>query len=369
MSGFLIAAIFLGVIIGFSIIMKKIYRCYWSKNLYYELQPSNCAVFEGETITVIYCLTNRAKLPLPWVHITYRMSRFLVILDNVSQKINRGEMRNLVYVVGANRNAIRKSTVLCRKRGYYKIKEVSISANNPLMTQFTTEKRELKFELIVYPRIVDYDESMFLLKQEQGDKNNRRFVNPDPFTFKGIREYQQYDSFRQINWSATAKTGVMMSNVYDFTISQDITVILNLQKLDINNEYLHEEAIRLAAYICRSCFNKGVSVSLLCPSGNGEVTRVSAGVSGAQLEIIYTALAFIDLLRVNKTFPNDYSVDAEKSYVLISSYYGKDVQNEFSKLQEKSADAVWIIPHCEGDIIEVDCGNIVCMEVQPNAHS
>ena len=369
MSGFLTAVIFLGIIIGFSIIMNKIYRCYWNKNLYYEIKPSDSAVFEGETITLVECLTNKAKLPLSWIHVSYRMSRFLVFLDNVSKKINRGEMRNLMYVAGANKSAIRKSTVLCSKRGYYKIEKLSISANNPLMTQFTADRREFKFELIVYPRIVDYDESVFLLKQEQGEMNNRRFVNPDLFTFKGIREYQQYDSFRQVNWSATAKTGALMSNVYDFTVSQDITLVLNLQRLETNDEYLHEEAIRLAAYICRNSLNKSISISLLCPSGDGEITRISPGVSGSQLEIINTALAFIDLEKANKTFPNDYSVDAKNSYVLISAYYGKDVQNEFSKLLEKSTDAVWIIPHCEGEIIKIAGENIVCMEVQFNAHS
>ena len=326
MTGIIIAGSLLIAILGFSILQKAVYRRYWNKDLVYSLQSSKGAVFEGEKVTITDSLANRKKLPLPWVHVSYKLSRFLVFLDNVSKKVSRGEWRTLLYIVGMNKTVSRKSTVLCSKRGYYTATDISIASNNLFMTEYVAEDVSLHFDLLVYPRIVNYSESVIPLKKMLGDISVRRFTDPDPFTFKGVREYQPYDSFRQINWKATAKIGEIMSNIYDFTVYQDIVVLLDLfHYADYNRNFVHEEAIRIAAFVCRDCIGKGIPVRLVCPASNGKPTQMSCGLSNAHLEKIYTALAFIDLDKFNHSVTDFIPDTNETAYILISSSSEKRV--------------------------------------------
>jgi uncharacterized protein (DUF58 family) len=326
MAAIIIAGSLLIAILGFSILQKAVYHRHWNKELVFSLLSSKSAVFEGEKVTITDSLTNRKRLPLPWVHVSYKLSRFLVFLDNVSKKVSRGEWRILLFIVGVNKTVSRKSTVLCSKRGYYTATEITVASNNLFMTGYVTEDVSSPFNLLVYPRVVSYSESIIPLKKMLGDISVRRFTDPDPFTFKGVREYQPYDSFRQINWNATAKTGEIMSNIYDFTVYQDISVLLDIQNYtDHNRNFVHEEAIRIAAFICRNCIDRGIPVSLVCPAPDGNPTHISSGLSNAHLEKVYATLAFINLDRLNNTIVDYIPDKKDAAYILISSSGEKQV--------------------------------------------
>ena len=354
MSALIAALISIVVVFGFSWLQMLVYRRVWSRNLSFELHTSSAAVFEGERVTLTDSLRNANKLPLPWIHVTYRLSRNLVFLDDENKKTPRGERRNLLLVAGVNKTVARKSTVLCEKRGCYPASSLLISSNNLLMTHYGMEKRETGFCQLVYPRIVEYPEAMIPFKKMLGDVPVKRFIDPDPFTFRGVREYQPYDAFRQINWNAAAKTGVLMSNIYDFTVTQDITVILNLQKYGkFNRDYVHEEAIRLAAFYCRQCLGMGIPVSLICPARDGKPMRIAAGLGKAHLETIYAALAYVDMDKWNASVIDYIPSVSDRAAVLISPYHERDIHEKFLSLRERSAGSFWVIPYSAGDEVAI----------------
>jgi len=354
MTGIIIAVGLIIIVFGFSAFQKVIYRRNWAKNLTFRLSSSNSAVFEGEKAVLIDSITNNKWLPLPWIHISYSLSNALAYLDNTGSRVDPGNRRSMVIIVGVKKTVSRKSTVLCSKRGHYQAADLVLMSNNPLMTNMLSEARPLRFSLLVYPRLVDYPESVIPLRKLMGELQVRRFIDPDPFTFKGIREYQSYDSFRQINWRATAKTGELMSNIYDFTVSQDITVLLNLQRYsEYKRDFVYEEAIRLAAFICRQCVSMGIPVSLVCPAGDGKPVRISSGVSGQHLTSIYTALAYIDLRSYNASISGYMLAAPEKAFVLISPFHEQDFYESFAAMRDRSAGASWIIPFYGKDTISV----------------
>jgi len=304
-----------------SLLQKVIYRRYWNKNLTFSLKSSKPAIFEGDTVEIVDTVTNGKRLPLLWVHVSYRMTFRSIYLNYIGRETNRGERRRLLFIVGMNKTAKRKSKIVLNKRGHYTIKEANIACNNLFMTDFMQEDITVPFGLIVYPKYVDYPESVIPLKKMLGDVSVRRFIDPDPFTFKGVREYQPTDSFRQVNWNATAKTGELMSNIYDFTIYQDITVLLDIHKYrTYDRDFVHEEAIRIAAFICRNCIGKDIPVSLICPKSDGSPIIINSGMSSVHLEKLYTALAFINLGADNESLVDFIPTSSEKAYILISSY-------------------------------------------------
>jgi len=364
-----IAIIILAASIGLSLIQKAVYKRLWNKNLSYNLTASKKAAFEGEKVEITDSVTNGKSLPLPWVYANYLISQYLIFLDSKNNEIRRGERRTLLFVVGTNKTASRKSKVLCSKRGYYVAREFSISANNPLMTEHTRENSSLNFSLLVYPRIVDYPEAVIPLKRIFGTATVKRFIDPDPFVFKGIREYLPTDSFRQINWSATAKSGTLMSNIHDFTVEQNITILLNLERYNgYNRGFVFEEAIRLAAFLSRQCIEVGVPVSLVCPAGDGRPVQISSGLSAAHLETIYATLAYINLNADNHSVAEYLPGVSDKAFILISSYHEADLYEKFMFARRAKTDISWILPHSERDEISAPPhDDITKMEVHSDA--
>jgi len=364
-----IAIIILAVSIGLSLIQKNVYKHFWNKNLNYSMTVSKKAVFEGEKVEITDSVTNGKNLPLPWVYASYLISKHLIFMDSNNNEILRGERRTLLFIVGTKKTTSRKTQVLCSKRGYYLAEEFSISANNPLMTHRSQETSTLNFSLLVYPQIVDYSELVIPLKRILGTVTVKRFIDPDPFVFKGIREYLPTDSFRQINWSATAKSGALMSNIHDFTVEQNITILLNLERYnEYKRDFVFEEAIRLAAYLCRQCINIGVPVSLVCPSRDGHSKQVSSGLSAAHLESIYATLAYIDLSADNHSIAEYIPLVSDKAFILISSYHDTNLYEKFIHARRAKTDISWILPHCDRDEISVPPhDDIIKMEVHKDA--
>jgi uncharacterized protein (DUF58 family) len=253
----------------------------------------------------------------------------------------------------------RKSRVLCSRRGYYTAGEAAIACNNILLTDFYAEPVKIDFGLLVYPKLIDYPETVIPLKKMFGEMQTRAYINPNPFTFKGIREYQPFDGFRQINWKATARTGELMSNIYDSTLSQDITVVLDLRKYcAYDRDFVFEEAIRIAAFVCRKAVANGVGVGLVCPGTDGNPVTVRHGSAQGHLDTVYTALAYINLNariqgigeRIDSDMPG---FNSDGFTVLISPYHGEDLVQRFRDARDNGEGAFWILPYCERDEVTV----------------
>ena len=347
---------------------KIIYRRLWNARLSYSMAFSAMTVFEGEQIIITEKLANNKRLPLPWVLVNYKIPSVFTYVNIMNQKIKFGEYRELLYVVGAKKAISKKYNVVCGKRGVYQLTNFALSSNNPLMTDFRHMELGFHYTLTVYPKLVDYDEFELFYKKMSGDLLAKRFINPDPFTFKGIREYQPYDNFRQINFMATAKTGELMSNIYDFTVSQEITILLNLQEYNqyYKRDFVHEEAIRLAAFLCRKYAGGGIQVNLVCPSPEGEPYQTGGVSSDAHLDRIYTALARINLDSDISSVMQYMPKSEGQAGILISSYHGQDLVEKLNEIKERS-DIIWIIPKCGHDTVTVSGEDIVVWEACKNA--
>jgi uncharacterized protein (DUF58 family) len=368
MGGLITLGIMLIIAYVLTLSLKIIYRRFWNVSLYYNMGFSAMTAFEGGYITITEKITNNKRLPLPWVLVNYKIPSVFTYVDSQNRKIKFGEYRELLYIVGMKKTISKKYKVICNKRGVYQLTGFALSGNNPLMNDYRYMDLNIHYTLTVYPKLADYEELEIMYKKMSGDMLARRFINPDPFTFKGIREYQPYDNFRQINFTATAKTGELMSNIYDFTVSQEITILLNLQEYSeyYKREFVHEEAIRLAAFLCRRYAGSGIQVNLVCPSSEGQPVRIGPVSSNAHLENIYTALAQINLNVDISPVTQFITPTPGQTYVLVSSYHGNDLVSKFREMKE-DANIFWIIPICEGDEVTISGEDIMEWEVRRDA--
>lgn len=339
-----IAVLFLMAFIIY-VLQDKLYEKVFNRAYAIDVALSFSAgrAFEGDTLFMTEVITNRKYLPLPWVSVKLQMPRSLEFTDSENSSVTDDYYRNDLFSILMYQRITRRAEFVCAKRGFYRIKTIDLVTSNIFVTRKFASIREANLELLVYPRLIDITTLDIPFKRIIGSIVAKRFINPDPFEFRGIREYQTYDSFSQINFKQSAKSGELMVNLHDHTISQEIVIFLNLQKYSSwSSEFLFEYAISLSASLATYYIDMGVPVSFI---HNGGVIEKGSG--SGHTENIYETLARIefdgDFAPISGII-DDYGQDTEPTYLLISTYHEKDLQESFDKIKENGNDCMWIIP-------------------------
>lgn len=336
---------------------KRLYALLWDKTLAAELFFNNTDAFEGQTVGFTERISNGKRFTLPYLLISYKLPMGLKQLDINGGDTYTGSSRDSMFCVPANKSMIKKTKLVCEKRGYYEINNATVSSANVLLTGGLGKNIALNINLTVYPREIQLSETVIPYKQISGEILTKRYILPDPFEFSGVREYQPFDSFKQINFKAWAKTGELMSNVYGHTVSQVVSIILNVERYSLYSRTdIYENAIRLAAFLARHFTEAGIPVAFAtngvdCVTG-GPGT-VLAGSSDRHLREIYEILARIDLARSGAAIPITRLLPEEARegsvVILVSSNEGKDITRWYLNAKEAGASAVWIIPRTGTD--------------------
>jgi len=327
-------------------VQNAVYKKFWARNLTMEMRFSRKHAYEGERVELIETVTNRKLLPLHWLAVKFAVSPNLVFSDMTNTAVSDQLYRNDLFTAMPYQRITRTLGCACKKRGFYKIRGNLTSANLLMDRRFALDVG-IGAEITVFPKIIDVSLLDFAGKRLMGDAFTRRFINPDPFQFKGIREYMPTDEFKNINFKASAKTGTLMVSEKDYTVEQEIIIALNLESATAWQDVsVAEESIRLAASFAAKYIDEGMPVGLICC---GEFIRPAA--SAAHLFSILDFLARLELSAVTRGF----TVDAEedKVYVFISAYYGQDFQKMFQRVTE-STSALWILPANRDDSVKVD---------------
>ncbi|MCL2350998.1 MAG: DUF58 domain-containing protein [Firmicutes bacterium] len=344
------------VIIGLGVaiwLQRLVYNRFWSRNLSVEMSFSKKTAVEGATVVLLESLSNAKPLPLPWVAVKFQVSKYLNFTDNLNSKITDDYYRNDLFSVMMYRKITRRLPFVCAKRGYYTVKSLDLVSGNILMNSKYAAQFDCRAALTVYPSLIPLGGLDAVFANLTGSVLTRRFIHPDPFEFKGIREYQPYDTFRSINFKATAKTGDLMVNMNDYTVSRQVILLLNLERShDWRDDLLDEQAIRLAATLAERFVAQGVPVRFITNGpdvSTGLVSDLPEGSGAGHLNNIYEVLARIDLLRETPPFAGMLTAaalarKAEPLYVLISEYHRDDLAEAFLRLGETGAEAVWILP-------------------------
>lgn len=341
-------------------LQSLLYRKRWSKNTVLALSFSERYATEGDKLFLTEVISNRKFLPLPWLAVKFQVSRYLLFADGGNAKVSDDYYRNDFFNLMMFQRITRRLPFTCGKRGYYTVKSADLVSGDILAREKYTLSVPCRASLTVFPRVIDLDALLAVHRQFLGQILTKRFIQPDPFEFKGIREYQPTDSLRAVNFKATAKTGALMVNCYDYTVSQEIVLVLNLQKYSaFPNEALYEQTIRLATSLAAYYINQAVPLSFACNAGS--VTEdgaawLDSGSGAGHLANINDALARIDLKKAMVSTGRELLLRAaenqemkrregrEPAYILLSTYHERDLADAYHALVEAGADALWIIP-------------------------
>ncbi|MDR1704305.1 MAG: DUF58 domain-containing protein [Clostridiales bacterium] len=357
------------VIGGFVLLQRKIYQKYWARNLSFKFSFNRKTLYEGERVLIMEELENRKFLPLPWLEINITLPRSFISERGKYIQSSETQYRTDIFALPGNKRLVMETGYICAARGFYRIPDIKAESFDLLMGGPSRMNFAADASVTVFPRPLAVSELEVPYNKITGDIAMRRFILPDPFEFRGIREYQPYDSFRDINFKASARTGELMSNVFDPTVTQEILIILNVQKYShVINYPVCEDAIRLAAFLAGYYIGEGIPVSFAtngrdCVSGGEAMLR--SGLSRTHLTNIYEALARIDLSMIPKNLtelPNlTFGNTDDRVVIVISGYGGADLVEWYDKITAEGRTAMWIAPRGTGEGQDVPTGRDIVL--------
>ena len=257
------------------IILRKIglgkveYRRYFSEE----------GVFEGEGVILIEEIANPFFFPLIMVDVNVCLNNDLRLSDYAGPGIAMQEFTSRFYLPPFTQIK-RRVKITCTRRGYFRLESVTINGRPHPATA----------EIHVYPRALPYNESSPMESEMQSTALTTKRLFQDPFSFSGIRDYRYGDTFRSINYKATAKTGAIKVNDRDFFSSRNIMVYIDFAQVYphplTTEEYnaLMEEALSYSADMVWTGIQQGFSVGFAanCRSIKmhaGQKTKLLVGAS------------------------------------------------------------------------------------------
>ena len=348
---FLIFAVIILILIS---VQTVLYRKRALKNLSADVTFSTPVASCGDTITITETIINQKALPLPWITLKFEASRELLFLDMTNTKVSDHYYREDLMSLSGWQQHNRHILVLCRRRGYFRFKRLSISTRDLLLLSLIVNDYPCDSTLTVLPQVLNAPEMDILFRLFLGDEESRRSPVSDPFTFAGIREYQPWDTFRNINWNATAKKNEIMVNINQHTYHQKIVLILNIMPFALSrNESLLEKSISLAMTWVAAAVSGSIPVRLLSNSKD-ILTEASVdteyGCSDDHLNRIGIDLARIDLTKRAYPFiPFVEKALEDKSdsttYVIISANTDPSLQSYLIGKHRAGIRLTWVIPY------------------------
>lgn len=337
---------------------------FWAKGLQVSLSFLQQAVVEGESACLKETITNNKLLPLPFLHVKFQMGRELLFLDSKNSNITDQNYRSDLFSCMPWQEIRRTLRFTCKKRGYYSIRQADLVSYDLFLFRHFVRSCPVDTAMYVYPGPVDLLRLNLPLKELLGQIVTKRALIRDPFEVQSIRPYQSFDSYKEINWKATARTGSLKVNVYAPAASWQVTFLLDVVSDTIWKDYpLIEEAVRLCGSMAKQLLEKGIPVSI-CTNGIDCLSNEPGFLkSGAGPEHLRSVMELLARIQIHKAAPDPdwflhcqkvHSVDAS-IYVLISPQCQDPVAEAYNLFCSNSPDSQWILPKRANDCVQISC--------------
>ena len=323
---------------------KIIYQKFWSRKLTAQVRLRDSYMFEGNETEISEIMTNDKLLPLPWVHL-----KFQILRNGKSDNLFRSDIFNILF----HQQIVRKSKILLTRRGVYQINHLDLLSYDMFITKKFVKVENNHAQITVYPATVEKESFDVPYEKIMGTLATKRYTLEDPFLFKGIRDYQEHDSFKDINFMASAKSGKWLVNTHEYTVDQTVHILLLTDNgSNYYDENIYEAGLRLAAAMLSRFERDGVPCSFTCNGLDSlERKEVSIG-SGCSENHIDTVLESMARLELDVTGTAGREIietlqekrQAEDYYVIISAYYGDDFINAYNELRDFTTSCTWITP-------------------------
>lgn len=385
----MISLFFLGFLL-LAVLWNLYYAKNWDKNLTVSLRFLRDFVYAGEQVELTEQLENRKRLALPVLEVAFHLDKNLVFGDYENTSVSDFTYKRDIFALLGSQRVTRKLTLDCTKRGYYRINQSQLTAFSMLHGKRFSVECPADADLFVYAKGCNVSDIFLVCEQMMGSVQCAKRLYEDPFAFSSIREYTIADPMKTINWKASARTGELMVNTFESSLTEKVMIYLDLEDSGIlKQEYLIEESVSVAASLARRLIGRGMEVGLCL---NVE-TRALSGIIREKLPVPATdenrpflwiepaggrkqltcieqiladckpeqvAVPFAELLVRPKDGFTQASSSKDAFTVLISKNV---VQNQAAAVQfgAKQNQAVWVIPCPKNEKPDLEAPDNICL--------
>ncbi len=174
--------------------------------------------FLGETIPVALELSNRTRLPMPWLRVNESLPSELAATTQLSR----------VFTLRPREQLTLDYNLRCLRRGYYPIGPLRLTSGDLFGFADIQNRGEGVQYLTVYPRLIPLVGLALPSRLPFGTLGSPQRMFEDPARMRGVREYQAGDSQRRINWKASAHSDNLLVKHFSPAISLESVLMLNL---------------------------------------------------------------------------------------------------------------------------------------------
>jgi len=269
-----ITGVRLAYTLAYVLVFLLVLAFFWSRALArkveVERESPDGAHMVGEPFTERFVVRNRSILPVAYCEVHDR-TRLPGYIPGRACSLRGGDV-----VSWSARGTF-------QRRGIYTFGPLEARLGDPFGLFPRSVRVARESEVLVYPAIHALGE-MGPLSAEGGlgDAGRGRPVDAPP-DVTSIREYDPADGLSRIHWPSTARTGVLMSRVYDTRQSADVLVVLDLERGVHHGEAPEaslEYAVSVAASLCHAAIRRGQAFGLV--TNDSQHTAFGAGRGEAQ---------------------------------------------------------------------------------------
>lgn len=313
-------------------LLQLMYDRFWARGLSCTLLFRDEYAVEDEISALNEVLINDKRLPMPVVEIDFHMDKHLRFDDGQNASVSDHSYRRDVFALSVRQKITRTLEFRCTGRGYFQIDKAGIMAQDIFLTRKYLDSQPQNTEFYVLPKPVPTQQISIPFSRIMGAVLSRKKIYDDPFEFAGLREYSRSDPMKYINWKATARTGEMLVNLHESTLSQRVVILLDMEG---KSEVLNEDSVRIACSLCESLLREGIELDIYSNGRDvttGEQWKLE-GISGAG-SLLFLKKRFACVQADNDLPPicTCYGgrADDDDLLVLISRSQRQDLADDFS---------------------------------------
>ena len=180
----------------------------------------------GDSLHIKVTIKNTSKIPVFWLLVEDLVPRWATIHSPPTLEVQGDRMKVLLMWPGQTRHL--RYAIKCNRRGYFQIGPTVLETGD-LMGLYRRYRVGTNPQyLTVLPKTVELDDYEIASRRPMGEIRMRDNVMEDPTRLRGIRRWEPGDPMRRVHWSATARTGVLHSKVYEPTSIAGATLVLDM---------------------------------------------------------------------------------------------------------------------------------------------
>ncbi len=342
------------ILVAIYIFQKLLYRKNWDKELSATLSFSRSNMECGERAELLEVIANNKLLPLPVFHFKFSVDRSLVFDDKANASVTDRFHKNEVFSVMGHEKVTRRMAFQAEKRGIFQVEGASILVRDFFLTSTFAKKVTSDASIMVFPGKLRGEAVNECLTGVMGELESKRSIVEDMSFFRGIREYRTTDSFRAINWKASARERELMVNMFGWSMDSRVELLLNLDTdVMVEVDRMLETAISLTSTIARKLLERRVSVSLLTNGLDGEGERLPRVEAGAEIShgitidesltrIVGSGKKDMFLTEVDELWKTSRP---EVVYLIVSPYQKPDLLDRMDKARQAGNSIMMIVPY------------------------